>query len=618
MLSMVSRKGSPGKHCRLKTARPWATMRLTLDRLRCDNRLNSGLVSTLIGLSKLEESELAMVSGGALFGKALASEGIEKAFVLCGGHIMPIFYGMRAAGIEIIDLRHECAAMYAAIACTRATGKPTVVVTTAGPGVINTVPAMLEAQEMGVPILHIGGAVSVNARDSGALQDMSTLDVMKVCSKWARKLTSTTRIPEHVSIAMRNATDSTPGPVYLEVPMDLPAAKVEESEVSFPVPSQHRTDAIPFGDPALIDKVAELLVNAKHPAAVIADGAQYTIGDHAADVAALSAHLKMPLGVSAASLRGTFGDESKNPLLKMNALEGADLVLAMGCRFDFRLRLGRNVSDDAKVIQVHTDKSQVGFALRADIGIVGGTGPVASQLLAAVKSKQAKPTAASWVGELKSGPAALSDDYRSEISPMHPARCAGEVAKFLAEDGRDWNVTTDGGEASGWMGRTLEATRPSQIHSGSAIGMIGKGAANVIGAWVANRKPVLWYTGDGSFGFYPMEMDTMEKLGIPVVCVISNDSAWGMIKLEQDYTWRDEVEQRGHCNVQLHHMRAYEKMVSMWDGYGEMVTDPKEIIPAIKRAVANGKPSIINVEVDKNALSPAMAGIKNMINARSL
>jgi thiamine pyrophosphate-dependent acetolactate synthase large subunit-like protein len=140
------------------------------------------------------------------------------------------------------------------------------------------------------------------------------------------------------------------------------------------------------------------------------------------------------------------------------------------------------------------------------------------------------------------------------------------------------------------------------------------GPAHTIGAWVTNRKPVLWYTGDGSFGFYAMEMDTMARLGIPVVCVISNDSAWGMIKLEQRYTWEKEVEERGQCNTELHPMRAYEKMCAMWDGHGEVVTDPEEIVPAIKRAAANGKPSIINVEVDHESLSPFIAGVKQWRN----
>ena len=545
-----------------------------------------------------------MVSGGALCGRALANEGIEKAFVLCGGHVMPVFYGMRAAGIEIVDMRHECSAMYAAIAYTRASGKPAAVVTTAGPGVINTTPGMVEALESGVPVIHIGGAVESKTRDSGPLQDTSTLSYMEACSKWARKLTNTARIPEYVTLALRNAMDATPGPVYLEVPWDFVREKVDESEVVFP--SKARTDAIPFGAPALIDEAAELLANAERPAAIIADGARFSIGNHAADIAALSDHLKMPLNVAATSCRGLFGDEYENPLLKANSVGQADVVMAMGCRFDFRLGQGMMIPPNAKVIQVHTDAKQIGFNARVDVGIVGGTGPVANQLLAAVKSKRTKPANVSWIGEVKSGAEALTDNYRTEGIPVHPGRCAGEAIKFLAEEGRDWNIVVDGGEAGVWFRPMTTATRPGQIFGGSAIGMIGKGPANVIGAWLANRKPVFWYTGDGSFGFYTMEMDTMARLGIPVVCVISNDSGWGMIRVEQKHAWPGEVEEKGNCNVDLHHMRAYEKLVSMWDGYGEMVTDPAEIVPAIKRAVANGKPSIINVDVDKVTPSPLM------------
>ena len=555
---------------------------------------------------------MSMIDGGALFGKALANEGVEKAFVLCGGHIMPIFYGMRNAGIEIIDMRHECAAMYAAIAYTRASGKAAVVVTTAGPGVGNTPAGMMEAESLGIPLLQIGGAVAMKKRDAGDLQDMSTLNVMETCSKWARKITSTDRIPEYVSIAFRQAMDSKPGPVYLEVPTDLLFAKVEEEKIHFPV--NYRTDAIPYGDPALIDAAAELLANAERPAMVVDDGARFNIGDDAGAVAALSDYLKMPVGVTGNLCRGLFGDESENPLLRTNAVGGADVVLTLGCRFDFRLGSGLMVPKEAKVIQVHTDMRQIGFNLRADIGIVGGAGPVASQLLEAVKSKRDKPADVPWTGQpQKSGSARLPEAYRAEGIPVHPGRCAGEVTKFLEEEGRDWTVVIDGGEASVWMGIATTVHRPGQLHGSGANGTIGTGPCLAIGAWVANRKPVLWYTGDGSFGFYAMEMDTMAKLGIPVVCVISNDSAWGMIRLAEKYIRADEIEEKGQCNVELHQMRAYEKMAAMWDGHGELVTDPEEIVPAIKRAVANGKPSIINVEVDQVSLSPFIAGYASMV-----
>jgi len=554
------------------------------------------------------------IDGGTLVGKALANGGVEKAFVLCGGHIMPIFYGMRNAGIEIIDMRHECAAMYAAIAYTRASGKPAAVVTTAGPGVGNTLAGMMEAESLGIPVIHIGGAVTMEKRDAGDLQDMDTLKVMKTCSKWAKRLTYTHRIPEYISMALRHAMDRVPGPVYLEMPTNILFAKVKDTEINWPV--NQRTDLIPAGIPVPIDTAAEILVHAERPAIIIDDGARFNIGDYAGAIAELSDYLKMPIGLpgNAFSCRGLFGDETKNPLLNLNATGMADVVLAMGCRFDFRHGSGQGIPKGAKIIQVHTDSRQIGFNLRADIGIVGGAGPVAKQLLEAVKEKRHKAVDAPWTGAPKKDwPANLAGAFHSEGMPIHPARCAGEVAKFMAEAGRDWNIIVDGGEASVWMSFAARVTRPGQIHGTGANGTIGTGPGLAIGAWAANRKPVLWYTGDGSFGFYAMEMDTMARLGIPMICVISNDSAWGMIRLAERWTRPEEIKEKGQCNTELYPMRAYEKMTAMWDGHGEVVTNPSEILPAIKRAAANGKPSIINVEVDHVSPSPFIGGYAAMV-----
>ncbi len=553
---------------------------------------------------------MGSIDGGAMFGKALRNEGVEKAFVLCGGHIMPIFYGMRDAGIEIIDLRHECAAVYAAIAYAQVSGKPGVVVTTAGPGVGNTPAGMMEAESLGVPLIQIGGAVAMGQTDAGDLQDMGTLKLMASCSKWARKITSTARIPEYVSMAFRQATDASPGPVYLEIPTDLVFQEMDEAQVHYPRNS--RTEAIPCGDPALVDEAAELLANAERPAAIVDDGARFNIGEHAGAVAELSDYLMMPVSVNR-MCRGLLGDESKNPQLKMGGgMVQADVILALACRFDFRMAQGRLLPQDAKIIQVHQDARQIGFNVRADVGIVGGAGPVASQILEALKGKRRRQENAQWLDTARliseAGAKAFTDGFVAEGTPIHPGRCAAEVAKFMEADGRDWTLITDGGEAMVWMGGAATAYRPGQILGTGSNGTIGTGPGLAVGAWAANRKPVLWYTGDGSFGFYPMELDTMAKQGIPVVCVISNDSAWGMIRLAEAYIRAEDVKEKGHCNVELHHMRAYEKMVEMWGGHGECVTDPVEIVPAIRRAAANGKPSIINVEIDKVSLSPFIAG----------
>ena len=554
---------------------------------------------------------MAMVDGGELFGRALANEGVEKAFVLCGGHIMPIFYGMRNAGIEIIDVRHECAAMYAAIAYTRSSGKIAAVVTTAGPGVGNTPAGMMEAEPLSIPVLQIGGAVAMNKRDAGDLQDMSTLTVMESCSKWARKITSIERIPEYVSIAFRHAMDSNPGPVYLEVPTDMAFATVDEETIRFP--ESYRAHTVPGGDPLAIEEAAALLANAERPAMIVDDGARWTLGDNAESIAELSDYLKIPVGVTGSSCRGAFGNEIENPLLKTNAIGKADVVLALGAKFDFRLQSGRGIPKDAKIIQVHTDMRQIGFNVRADLGIVGGAGPVTNQILESVKSQRNPKADLPWSGEPTSGTESLPGVYSEKKVPSHPARCAGDAARFIEQDAQDWNIIVDGGEASVWMNGATTVVRPGQTHSSGANGTIGTGPALGIGAWAANGKPVLLYTGDGSFGFYAMELETMARFGIPCVCVISNNSAWGMISMTEGYTRPKEIEDKGQCNVQFPHMVAYEKMAEMWGGYGEKVTDPEEILPAIRRAAANGKPSIINVEVDDVSLSPFIAGYANML-----
>jgi acetolactate synthase-1/2/3 large subunit len=133
-----------------------------------------------------------------------------------------------------------------------------------------------------------------------------------------------------------------------------------------------------------------------------------------------------------------------------------------------------------------------------------------------------------------------------------------------------------------------------------------------MGAWAANGKPVLYYTGDGSMGFYLGEFDSLCRYQVPVVCVISNDSAWGMIKLIEAFRSPQEIA-KGHVGVDLHQLRAYEKLAQMWDGYGECVTRPEEIIPAIRRAIqhgaVSGKPAIINVEVDHVSITPSSKAV---------
>jgi acetolactate synthase-1/2/3 large subunit len=560
---------------------------------------------------------MAKISGGQLFGKALKKEGVECVFVLSGGHIMPIFYGCREEGIKVIDFRHECAAAYAADAYARVTGKPGIVVTTAGPGITNATTAMAEAAETGMPLIHIGGASPIRENDSGAMQNVASLECMSTFCKWAKKIIHTDRIPEYVSMAFRQALDESPGPVYLEVATDTVHEQVEEDTVYFP--RDYRTDAMPFGDPAYIEKAAELLANAKRPVMVLGESARFS-SEYGENVEALATYLRMPV-FAVTPARGLFADESENELFVLGeaAAVQADVVLELGVDNSHHVGKGRapKFNKDAKFIQVHADKTMIGYNTPADVGIVAGTGAAAQQLLEAVKAKMGPVTDESWVEEARAltakAMAPFAEAAVSTIMPIHPGRCAAEVAKFLDTEARDWHVICDGGDAAQWIHYNAKAHYPGQVIKFGKLGTIGAGTGFTTGAWAADKKPVLYYTGDGSFGFYSMEFDTFVRHGVPVVCVISNDSAWGMIKLSQELKFPEYIKEHGHCANQLAYMRAYEKLPEMWGGVGVRVTHYDEIIPAIKKVYESGKPGIVNVQVNEHEMSPrtrSFAGVK--------
>ncbi len=550
---------------------------------------------------------MAKVNGGRLFARALKKEGVEQIFVLSGGHIMPIFYGCRAEGIQVVDVRHEMAGAYAADAYARVSGKAGVVVTTAGPGITDTMTAMAEALAQGVPVVHIGGAAPQGESDSGPLQgQVDTVNVLSTVTKWSRKIYDTHRIPEYVSMAFRQAYGATPGPVYIECASDIMKTLVEEDDIYYP--ELYRTEAQPFGDMALIEQAADLLIEAKSPVMILGDAARFS-AQYPEAIAELVDYLKIPV-MSQVMCRGLFADES-NPMFKIGgaSLPVADVVLMLSVNNDYRVGKARPplFNPQAKLIQVNPDVSRIGYNAPAHIGIVGGATGVAKQILEVVKSKTAKKEDLTWVQKAGQRAQAAAQPYvegfTSNELPMNPGRCAYEVGKFLAAEGQDYTVICDGGDAAQWIKAAVVAHRPGQVVNYGPMGTIGTGAGFSLGAYFASKKPVIYYTGDGSMGFYPMEFETFLRQGVPLVCVISNDSSWGMIKLSETFANPEEVK-KGHIANELTHMFRYDKFPDLWDGYGELVTDPEQIIPAIKRGFESGKPAIINVEVDKHNMSP--------------
>jgi acetolactate synthase-1/2/3 large subunit len=285
--------------------------------------------------------------------------------------------------------------------------------------------------------------------------------------------------------------------------------------------------------------------------------------------------------------------------------------VTLAAAMNFRLNLGKPplINDKATFIQIHPDIRMIGFNCPADVGIVAGAGAAARQLAAAVKAKTGKRPDSAWADKAAALHAAYRADWDEayhfeDITPMHPARLATEVGKFLNDEANDWPIAVDGGDAYEWIMRATRAHEPGQIVGYAANGTIGTGQGFAMGQWFAHgcKAPVLEYTGDGSIGFYLGEFDTMVRFGIQVICVVSNDSQWGMVKMAETMRSVDEVK-KGYIATTLAD-RRYEKVAEALGGYGEYVEDISEVVPAIKRAAATGKPSIINVKVDNNHPCP--------------
>ena len=210
-----------------------------------------------------------VVSGGHLVAKALKAEGVDTVFTLCGGHIIDIYDGCIDEGIRIVDVRHEQTAAHAADGYARQTGKLGCVVTTAGPGCTNAVTGVATAFRSESPILHIGGQSSLSQHKMGSLQDLPHVDMMTPITKFAAGVFSTDRVADMISMAARECFNGQYGPSYLEIPRDVLDREIPLAEARIPEPGHYRASVRSIGDPADIEKLADILVKAERPAVLL-------------------------------------------------------------------------------------------------------------------------------------------------------------------------------------------------------------------------------------------------------------------------------------------------------------------------------------------------------------
>jgi acetolactate synthase-1/2/3 large subunit len=542
------------------------------------------------------------VTGGHLVARALKAEGIEAIFTLCGGHIIDIYDGCTDAGIRIVDVRHEQSAGHAADAWTRLTGVPGCAVVTAGPGVTDVVTAVANAWRAQTPMLVIGGQGPLQQAHMGALQEMDHVGLMRPITKFATTVYQTQRIPEILGMAFRQAYSGRPGPVFVEIPVDVLFASIPASAVVDP--GQYRSPGKVYGDVKLVEEAVRLLAGAKRPAVLA--GSQVWLCRGVAELQAFAEAAAVPVYLNG-SARGALPPD--HPLLfarsRREALAGADVILVIGTPFDFRLGYGKRLAADARVIQVDLDYGELGHNRGVDVGITGDAAVVLGQLVSALGRVAPERTRA-WLEHLRGvEKKALEADLplmHSDAVPIHPLRVAKEINDFLT---RDSIFIGDGGDVVTISAGVIQTHQPGQWLDPGPLGTLGVGMPFAIAAKVAfPHKEAFILFGDGAFGLNGFEFDTALRFKLPVVSVVGNNAAWNQIRYGQ-------IERYGEARGDIANVLAptrYDRVVEALGGHGEHVTEAKDIRPALERARAAGKAACVNVMIDPNVYS---SGTKN-------
>jgi acetolactate synthase-1/2/3 large subunit len=529
--------------------------------------------------------------GGELVARALKAQGIDTVYTLCGGHVAPIYDGCLNHNIRIIDFRHEQAAAHAADAHARLTRNVGVAVVTAGPGVTDAVTGVANAYQARSPMLLIGGAAPLATKGMGALQEMPQTEMFKTFTKASFTIERTEDIPAKFREAFHTMLSGRPGPVFIEMPFDVLFNAVDAISVDGRVTIE---PAQP--DVTALAQIFDILRNARKP--VLIAGTQVYWDEAQMALRELTEQTEIPVFTNGAG-RGTLPMDHPNcfKAVRSAATREADAIVLIGTPLDFRLKYGRDDwNPAAKLIQIENDEAELNHNRPADVALTANARLVLEALAEGLQGIRYDD----WRNELRAKEdkknAQLEEWKALDTKPVNHFRFAAEIDRFIDDD---MIVIGDGGDIVSACAKVLNITQPGQWLDPGPLGCLGVGLPFAIAAkTLFPQKRVLVINGDGSFGFNGFEFDTAVRFGLPLVSIVGNDAGWGQIRTPQ----KNMLGADRAVATSLAPTR-YDQVAVALGGYGEHVEDPAEIVPALERAFASGKPACINVPLDEKGMS---------------
>ena len=528
-----------------------------------------------------------IITGAEIVIRSLQEEGTEFVFGYPGGAVLNIYDAIFSqTKFKHVLVRHEQAAVHAADAYARATGKVGVALVTSGPGATNAVTGIATAHMDSVPMVIISGQVPTHAIGQDAFQECDTVGITRPCVKHNFLVKDINKIASTIKKAFYIAATGRPGPVLVDIPKDITA---ESAEFLYPKEIHMRSyNPVTKGHLGQIKKALDILINAKKP--VVYSGGGAVLGNASAPLTKLVNLLNFPITSTLMGLGGfPASDEKFLGMLGMHgtyeanmAMQGCDVLLAVGARFDDRV-IGNPdhfLSKPKKIIHIDIDPASISKRVQIDIPIVGDVVSILNDLIEGYeeqKNNHDKNQLEPWLKQIKTWKSknclAFEDD-KKVIKPQRVIQTLHEVTKG------DAFITSDVGQHQMWAAQYYPFDKPRRWINSGGLGTMGVGLPYAMGCQLAfPDAQVACVTGEASIQMCIQELSTCKQFHLPVKIVNLNNRYMGMVRQWQEFFYGNRYAES--------YMDALPDFVKLAESYGHVgfkIEKPEDIKPVLEEA----------------------------------
>jgi acetolactate synthase-1/2/3 large subunit len=540
------------------------------------------------------------INGAQMLIKCLKEEGVEVIFGYPGGVVIPIYDALFDSDIRHILVRHEQGAAHAADGYARATGKTGVCMATSGPGATNLITGIANAYMDSVPMVAITGQVASPMIGTDAFQEADTTGITAPITKHNYLVKDVSDLPGIIKEAFHIASTGRPGPVLIDIPVDISNAMIKSSvKAKLNLPGYKPTLK---GNQKQIKEAAARIYNSKKP--IVFAGGGIVSSDASGELRSFIKTAKIPV-ITTLLGKGCFSEKDKLSL-GMAGMHGTkyaniafmetDLIIGIGVRFDDRVtgKLSK-FAPNASIIHIDIDPAEIGKNVNTDIPIVGDAKNVLADLDKAYKeleAKKGKVDKKSWhkrIAELKENNPLKYNRKSSKIKPGYVIEKIDELT------GGDAIICTEVGQNQMWTAQYYKFTKPRTLISSGGLGTMGFGLPAAIGAKIGMPdKTVIDIAGDGSIQMVSQEMATATANKIPVKIMLLNNGYLGMVRQWQEFFW-----DRRYSQTCVYNCVDFVKLVEAYGGVGIRVSKKDEVEGAIVKALGINNLVLVDFRIDR-------------------